>query len=154
MQYFGCIESNSTDYAVTGSFYNPNLLATHLVLSAILVIGICLTNFKQRVIRLLLTILVSLIVVAIVILASRSALLGLLGGGMVYLIRTNFFQSRRRALTLGTKILNRSLVGLVSILGFLGLFFLKSDSAIGRLLIARISLLSWLDRPVFGIWPF
>jgi len=146
-QAVGIMPSKSSYFLVTGTFSNPNIIATFLVSCYPLVIYTLGNSSKGRnlaIVALFLTI------GALYLLGSRTAMLGLIGV-ITYSIIVKFWQSRKEKLQLSPLILFRAVaaIGLL-IISFISLNSLKTKSSESRQLIWLNSLDIIAEQPVWG----
>lgn len=159
LQLYGFETSNHNTFKVTGSFFNPGPYSGYLICSFPLALacylGLTDSNISHRLLRHAALSAVLLLLMILPSTMSRAAwLAALLGTAMVYGYQ---YQDPIKAYLkrIFHKRLNRvlgiALLFVVTAGGAAGLFHLKKDSALGRLLIYEISYYTWLNDPVFGV---
>ncbi|MDR1582757.1 MAG: O-antigen ligase family protein [Prevotellaceae bacterium] len=136
LQYFGVLPA-ATGFRVTGSFDNPAGFAASLCAG---VPAVFYPVLKNRTLQNWITAIAAAIIVTAVLLSgSRSGMASVLAVGMAISIY-EFPKNRKLKVILFSAVL----------LLFSGLYFLKKDSADGRLLIWRCSLEMIQDKPLSG----
>lgn len=152
LQKIGVVESNSSMFDITGPFVNPQIYGGYL--AALLPFVVALSYFSrnssyQRFFVWLNWGVVLFLLVALVLAQSRAAWLACLASiGFLLQSHYHWFERAKNFLTQ-----TRIRVGLLMVISLLLglLFFLKLDSAAGRLLIWRISLPMGWDNFLLGV---
>lgn len=147
MQFIGWTPSNHSRFSVTGSFDNPAGFAA--VLSAGIQTGYFLFANAKRVERCLALFISAVIAIAVFLSNSRTGMLAVIISSTVFwMIQTNnmrkFWQLRRHQI-----LILLILFFFIAVSAFI-LYYLRRDSANGRILIWKISFEMVKDKPVFG----
>lgn len=145
-QYFGLVSSKNAAFEITGSFDNPVGFAAVLAMG--FPIGLFLFFRSKTFLRLLLILILLVIVIAVLFSGSRTGILAVLLSTLTFFIfQTTVFEKFRR-------LKFYKLLTVLALVLFVGtafiLFYLKKDSANGRLLIWNVSLEMIMDKPVVG----
>lgn len=141
MQYFD-VTYISRGFGITGCFDNPAGFAASLAAGVPYCFSVLQKRERLRYFGLSAFIIIAL---AVILSESRTGILAITVVSSVYLGNKYYslFKQYRKALLL--------VLGVVFIALFIGLFFLKKNSAIGRMLIWETSLQMIVDRPLFGL---
>lgn len=159
-QIYGFAISHHSLYAVTGSFYNPGPYSGYLAF----VFPICLYEYlrlnaiKQRTWIVSIEYYFSIVVLLLLICVlpagmSRSAWIATVASGIFVCsahsacrdwLRRLWEESRRMVLVALT------LLSVILILGSIGIYHMKADSARGRLFMWKISCLAIAEKPISG----
>jgi O-antigen ligase len=146
IQFLGWLPSNHSKFAITGSFDNPAGFAA--VLSIGSPIGLFLISRAKTVEKYLAIIILMLVSIAIFLSGSRTGMLAIIILSLVFLLLETNIMSKSRQFR------NYKLLTFLIIICFLSaasiFYYQKKDSAIGRLLIWKVSLKMIKDKPVFG----
>jgi tetratricopeptide (TPR) repeat protein len=135
LQFFGYLEPSSSGFKVTAFFANPGPLASFLAVTLPFSIFSCLKGSKKM--KLVMTIIVTITFAAIIITASRAALIAVIF--ICVLSLNHFFQVFNRYKRANHKPLIAIAVCLIVFLLFVFLVYWKSDSSLGRILIWRVT---------------
>lgn len=138
-QYLGIFNSNMVDF-VTGSFDNPAGFAACLV--AGLPCFLCLSECNKY-LKVYVYLLAGIVILGVVVSGSRAGLMSII---CIIIVMCNRFLH----LPKGMKNIKYIVVPLFLIFLFIGLYFMKKDSANGRLLIWKCSLEMIKDKPLLG----
>ena len=145
LQYLGIIESNHMAFSVTGAFENPAGFATVQAAMFPFVFYLCFDKESSRLQKVLALTVSILCLVSVVLSGSRMGFLGICAAIVVVLAFTesvsSFFKTHRWVWIPIAVIIVSSLVVL---------YYLKKDSADGRLFIWARSLELIKERPLFG----
>ena len=148
LQYCNFLPNLYTGYSLGGSFGNPGIYAGFLSLFVPFSIVFCVNYWKKA--DLMKSLAYGLMAVALLFLIgvshSRAAWLGVLIGA----ITLTCFYYKPFALLTKYKILSVAVVPLLIVL-FVYLYYMKADSADGRLLIWKISTNMLSENPIFGM---
>lgn len=140
VQYLGLTNNYINTFRINGSFDNPAGFAASLV--AVFPFALCLVAQKKFFPLLLGAFSVGIIVVSVVLSHSRAGVVGLIlivFIWLLYVLHINF--SKKLKVVAGSIIIIALIVGL---------YFVKKDSANGRLLIWQCSAHMIADKPLFG----
>jgi O-antigen polymerase len=148
MQFAHIAETNNPTFAITGFFSNPGPFAAYLTL-AIPFIVLCRPQ-HTRFVKLFLLAALLLIIVAIVFSTSRAALIA----GTFSLVAALYHLRKSGGMRWHRKDLRLALCFCCLLFLFLAaLFYLKSDSSLGRLLIWHVSINMISENWLFGAGP-
>ena len=137
-QYIGLLPSNNSIFVITGSFDNPAGFAASL--ACVLPLCFLFFNRQYKYLRCMTIMAVAIIATAIFLSGSRAGILSIMIAMVAWLfVRLKIVNKRSKIL------LTVALVVL-----FMTLYFLKKDSADGRLLIWRCTLDMVADKPILG----
>lgn len=140
LQYFHIIHSASS-FLILGSYNNPAGYAICLVM----VFPIILTYIREdKVCKVICFFIISIFTLGIILSESRAAIISLLVISLIFLSNSlsHFFKRYKKSIL--------SCLALTSIIVFVGLFLIKRDSALGRLLIWEVSCNMIKDNLIFG----
>lgn len=140
-QYTGLLPHGGT-FKVIGNFDNPAGYASMLALSLPFIIYF--TTFNMREIRIVAWIICSLCVIGIIISASRTGIIATMIVSVLYVV------NRYRNFITGISWWKRSLSIIIIAMIVAGLYFIKKDSADGRILIWRCTWDMIKEKPLFG----
>lgn len=148
IQYLQWVPSNNTLYEITGPYHNPAILSAmiSLLLGVIINMLIYYPRFKKRACIIYpLSIIIIYCVPLLFVTTSRSAWVAFIAS-ICYGIYYKCFSAIRYK----TKIIYTSIfvLGIISLTA--GLYFIKTDSVKGRMLIWKISLDMIKDKPITG----
>lgn len=146
LQYLGKIPSESNDFAVTGSFVNPNVVAMFLALCLPALLYFCF-KASSAYLKAVHYLTLLIVFIGLLLLECRTAILGgAFSSGLFIVLRFNLIKRYKR------KYLLLAILAIVILIVPVGrqLYLHKKDSADGRLLIWRISTQMILDSPVRG----
>ena len=140
LQQTGLLESNHRAFDVTGTFGNPGPLGGLLGMAVVSAFGMACRQWKRQGKRSVWVALpIAVVFCGLLLSGSRAGWLGgLVGAGVLC---GSVFHIRRKTLVAGLGIL---------CLCAAGMYFLRPDSANGRLLIWYNTLAMWADNPLFG----
>lgn len=141
-QFFGLLRSYNSSFAITGPFDNPAGISASLVV--LLPFSLYCCSYSKKMYRVLSIIATCIIISVIVLTKARAAIIGTTA--ILLLFAISILKNKNIKLTL----VHYSAILVVSILLFLGLFFIKKDSANGRLLIWKCSTQLMLQKPMLG----
>jgi O-antigen ligase len=152
LQWFDYLPSYNSNFVITGIFFNPGPFT--IFLSAILIYGLCAGLYSSnKTIKIVGIVLFIAAVPIVLITLSRSAWLGLIAA--VLLVLTIRFQLLQKAGRWFKHAYLKAIVvvvvlGMTAFSGFY-LYYLKKDSADGRMLTWKISSHIIADYPLNGI---
>lgn len=141
-QLFGLSRSYNASFAITGPFDNPAGISASLVV--LLPFSLYCCSYSKKVYRVLSIIATCIIISVIVLTKARAAIIGTTA--ILLLFAISFLKNKSIKLSLA----HYSAFLAVSMLLFVGLFFIKKDSANGRLLIWKCSTQLILQKPLLG----
>ena len=155
LQMYGYASSLHPTFSVSGSFFNPAPYAGFLGLIFPIALSVVITpSFRQRKVFLLISLLVVGGVISLLpAIQSRAAWLAM-GVGSAVVIGYHFrFFSKVRAELVSPIMQLVALVICVFLVGLLGLglFYLRPESVLGRVLIGKINILMIIDHPWVGV---
>lgn len=142
-QYMGWITKNSSKFSMIGPFNNPAGISASLVIIYPFSLYFCI-NFRgsKKWIALIISFLISL---TIVLSGARAAIVSMIVCLITFIIhlvkRKNIFK---------LSFLHYSLISIVAAFLFVGMYFIKKDSADGRILIWKCSSQLVKQVPLFG----
>ena len=156
-QLYGFGPSYQYDYNATGSFFNPAPYAGYLV--SILPMGLATYHFLpsnsswNKILRYLGLLTVLSVLLALPGTLSRSAWIAVVGGvAIIYIHHPNVLRSANVFFKNRTRIITASVLAItIAALMAFGLFNWKKDSALGRLLIWKVSTEIIKDHLLFGV---
>lgn len=160
LQLYGYAESNNYLYKLTGSFHNPGPYAGFLatILPLLLQFFLQKSSIKNKWFRLPMILLCNIgILLFLSILPatmSRAAWLAAILGSGVVLAKYYKLYDRLRLLIAKHKIITASsffILGLLVLALCIGIYYLKKDSADGRLLMWKVTTRIIVDNPWFGV---
>ncbi len=146
-QLAGLLPSNSIFFKATGSFDNPAGLATLLALSLPLASG-GLIHSKHKS-RTLFTALAIFILIVIFLTGSRAGILAAITSSGWLIAKKH----RSKSMYLNRQWLKIMLTGSLLLVVSIGAYYLKKDSADGRLLIWKVTADMISKKPLFGYGP-
>ncbi len=146
LQFSGIVNSGDLNYYVKGTFYNPNITAMYVALS--------MPFFSTKVIhekrRLLNSVVLVLLFLALIALKCRTAYVGLIIIACIYFIKETQIRKYWDRVTRKLKFV----IVFVTILLLCGLFtalyFQKKASADGRVFVWKVSLEMLMQNPIKG----
>lgn len=145
LQYLGIIESNHMAFSVTGTFENPAGFATVQAAMFPFVFYLCFDKESSRLQKVLALTVSILCLISVVLSGSRMGFLGICAAIVVVLSFTesvsSFFKAHR---WVGIPIV------VIIVSSLIVLYYVKKDSADGRLFIWARSLELIKERPLFG----
>lgn len=141
-QIIGLLPAYNGSFAVTGPFDNPAGISASLALLLPFLLYFC--HWSEKRYRLLVIIATSLVVTVIVFSRARTAILGVLVVSVFFLIRL----LKERGIKM--RPLHYGVISVSLLLVLTGLFFMKRDSANGRLFIWLCSARLVSEKPVLG----
>jgi len=141
-QFAGLFPSYNGSFAVTGPFDNPAGISASLVV--LLPFSLYYCRYPEKKYRLFAIISACLVVTAIVLSQARAAILATV---VIFIL---FFIRLLKERDIRFSFVHYTVITLCCLLFLAGLFFIKKDSASGRLLIRRCSVQLIVRKPVFG----
>ncbi len=160
LQLYGCIDSNNYLYKLTGSFQNPGPYAGFLATIFPLLLQFFLqkSSIKNKWFRLPMILLcnIGMLLLLSILPAtmSRAAWLAAILGSGVVLAKYYKLYDRLRLLIAKHKIITVSsfcILGLLVLALCIGIYYLKKDSADGRLLVWKVTARIIVEHPWFGV---
>ena len=123
-------------HSMTGTFSNPGPMGGFVAISLISMVGLFLLQKRWQIRTVLIPMLI-LGLIVVILSASRAALLAVFAG-LFWMVPG---VSNRKKLLM--------LIGIIAVMG-IGLYFIRSESAKGRLMVWRVCWDMFLDKPVLG----
>ncbi len=151
-QVYGFAASNHSMFTLTGTFFNPGPYSGFLAICIAMGVGLYGT-MKNRWLRYILCVALALMICLLPAGMSRSAwLAAIVGSAVAWYLHSDIRQRIRTWWNTHTRlrlvIPIATLVATISLLG--GMYFLKQDSANGRLFIWKITTRMIAERPLLG----
>jgi O-antigen ligase len=160
--------SNNNFFSITGDFANPGPFSGYLAGIVIMAVAIRVTKCKmfkelflarngltlpEKVLTTLCHLLTTVCVVAVALVlpvtASRAALIGILTA-MAFIIYKTYYHNLQSILSGIKRVYIWAFFAFVCTMAMLSIYYLKKDSADGRLLIWRVTSRLVADNPMFG----
>jgi len=141
-QFFGLLPSYNTSFTITGPFDNPAGISVSL--AVLLPFSLYCFRYSEKRFRLFAFITTSLVISVIILSKARTAIFS----GVIILIFFSVYRLKERNIKIYP--IHYTVIFVVSLLLLTGLFFIKKDSANGRLLIWKCSTQLISRSPVLG----
>ncbi|MDD2284983.1 MAG: O-antigen ligase family protein [Paludibacter sp.] len=139
-QYLNWTNNDINSFRINGSFDNPTGFAVSLVV--VFPFALYLFFEKKTIVRLLGALSVGFILVSVILSGSRAGIVGLVVILLIWLFYVLNIQFSKKLKVVVSSIIIIALI--------FGLYFVKKDSADGRLLIWQCSTQMIVDKPLFG----
>ena len=147
LQYIGLLPFGKNNFPVTGNFDNPAGFSAALVCA----LPLCFLFLKheKRYLRYAVMVAATLMAIAVFLSGSRAGIMAVAVAATIWLLSQSKFTYTEHLRNINKKTKNFLTIVLLCALPFV-LYFIKKDSADGRLLIWQCSLNMVVDKPLFG----